>query len=211
MKLTGNVRKAVAAEALGTAFPALAALTAPPGLAFAAVGLLLLALVVAIGDVSGAHVNPAVTLGLVVARKFPLVDGAGYAVAQASGAIAAVLIMVALGRPLPDIDAGGGALVFEFLGAFILVLTVVHVTVKGVPEAGSALAIAAALAVGVVIAGGASGGILNPALALPFLISGVIDANLLLAWLPYLFAPLAAGALAAVVGTFLGSGQKPEA
>jgi glycerol uptake facilitator-like aquaporin len=43
-------------------------------------------------------------------------------------------------------------LVFEFLGAFILVLTVVHVTVKGVPETGSALAIAAALAVGVVIA-----------------------------------------------------------
>ena len=106
--------------------------------------------------------------------------------------------MVVLGRSLPDIDAGGGAFVFEFLGAFLLVLTVVHVTVKGVPEACSALAIGAALAVGVLIAGAASGGILNPALGIAFLLTGVIDANLLLAWLPYLVAPLAAGAVAAL-------------
>ncbi len=179
-------------------------------MAFAGVGLILLALVVAIGDMSGAHVNPAVTFGLVFAKKFPVVDGAGYAVAQLTGALAAVLLMIALGRSLPDIDAGGGAFAFEFLGAFLLVLTVVHVTVKGVPEAGSALAIAAALAVGVLIAAPASGGVLNAALSFAFLLVGVVDANLLLAWLPYLVAPLAAGAVAAVVGTFLGSGQKPE-
>lgn len=203
--------KAVAAEAIGTSFLALAVLNAPPGLAFAAAGLVLLALVVVIGDVSGAHINPAVRLGLVVARKFSVVDGAGYVVAQLAGALTAVVLMIALGRSLPDIRAGGGAFVFEFLGAFLLVATVVHVTVKGVPEVGSALAIGAALAVGVLIAAGASGGILNPALSFAFLLTGVIEADLLLAWLPYLVAPLAAGALAAVAGTFLGSGQKPQA
>src|SRR6266436_6656244 len=52
-------------------------------------GLVVLALIYALGDVSGAHLNPAVTLGFVVARRFPARWAAGYVAAQFAGALLA--------------------------------------------------------------------------------------------------------------------------
>ncbi len=78
------------------------------GIAFA-FGLTLLALVYAIGPISGCHVNPAVTIGMLVAGKINAKDGGLYIVAQCLGAIlgAAVLLAVASGRPDYTIAACG--------------------------------------------------------------------------------------------------------
>lgn len=67
--------RSLVAELIGTFFLLLAALFAPPNLTFLAVGLALLVLVATIGKVSGSHVNPAVTLSLVIARQIKAVDG----------------------------------------------------------------------------------------------------------------------------------------
>lgn len=75
--------KAVAAELLGSAFLTLAALLG--GTPFA-VALALTALVYAIGNVSGGHVNPAVTLGLVSTGRLPAGKGVLYVLAQLAGA-----------------------------------------------------------------------------------------------------------------------------
>ena len=66
-----------------------------------AFGLSLLAMVYAIGPISGCHINPAVTLGLLVSGKFDRRFTLGYVVAQILGAIvaAAVLLMIAHGMP----------------------------------------------------------------------------------------------------------------
>ncbi|OGX90977.1 hypothetical protein BEN49_05715 [Hymenobacter coccineus] len=74
---------------MGTFFLTLAALTvAAPTTAYA-VGLTLLVLVYAIGGLSGCHINPAVTVGLVASRRFPLVEGLLYVGAQIAGALLA--------------------------------------------------------------------------------------------------------------------------
>src|SRR5580765_7672113 len=52
-------------------------------------GLVVLALIYALGDISGAHLNPAVTAGFVLARGFPARSAAGYALAQCAGALLA--------------------------------------------------------------------------------------------------------------------------
>src|SRR6516225_2195578 len=59
-------------------------------------GLVVLALVYALGDVSGAHLNPAVTLGFVAARRFPLRSAAPYVLSQCAGALLASLLLRSL-------------------------------------------------------------------------------------------------------------------
>src|SRR5256714_3077521 len=70
------------------------------GVSFA-FGLSLLAMVYTIGPISGCHINPAVTLGLLLTKKFELRDAGGYVGAQIIGAIlgAAVILLVAGGVP----------------------------------------------------------------------------------------------------------------
>lgn len=89
----------------GSSFAAGAALT---GIVF---GLVLMALVYAIGDISGCHVNPAVTLGFVAARRMSVRDAVGYWVAQVIGGIvgAFVLWVVAKGSSAYRSDTGLGA------------------------------------------------------------------------------------------------------
>ena len=80
------------------------------GVSFA-FGLTVLTMAYAIGHISGCHVNPAVTLGLVVARRFPASEMFAYVVAQIGGAIlaAAVLFIIASGKPGFDLAAGFAA------------------------------------------------------------------------------------------------------
>jgi aquaporin Z len=198
--------RSLVAELVGTFLLLLAALFAPPGLTFLGVGLALLVLVAAIGKVSGAHVNPAVTVSLLVARQIKLVDGLFYMGAQVSGAILAVVTARLLGHSVAPIEPAPSAFGFELLGAFVLAFVVAQVVVKNVAEAGSALAIGGALALGVMIAGGASGGVLNPALAVGLMTGGVIRG----AFAAYLLAPLLAGALGGLLATFLRRGETPD-
>ena len=148
--------QAVLAELMGTGLLTLAALLA--GTPYA-VALILAALVYGLGPISGAQLNPAVTLGLLVTRRQPVVKGVLYLVAQVAGALLAAKVAPSIG------DLGGysaGRPVGEFVGTGLLVLTVVAVSDKWVPQAGGGVAIGAALGAGLLL----SGGVLNPAVAL---------------------------------------------
>src|SRR3974390_3554945 len=80
------------------------------GVAFA-FGLTVLTMAFAIGHISGCHLNPAVSVGLVVGKRFPVADLWAYVVAQFAGAIAAaaVLFVTASGKPGFTVAAGFAA------------------------------------------------------------------------------------------------------
>jgi len=96
------------AAVLAAAFPNLGIGFAGVSLAF---GLTLLTMAYAIGHISGCHLNPAVSIGLAVGRRFPARDLGAYVVAQVAGGIvaAAVLYVIASGRPGFDLAAGFAA------------------------------------------------------------------------------------------------------
>jgi MIP family channel proteins len=186
-----------------------------------AFGLVLAAIVAAIGHVSGAHVNPAVTLGLAATGKFPWGYVPFYLGAQLlGGVLGAVGTWIAFGGPgrteaslaatLPAEGVGDiQALVLEALIAFILVFVVISVaTDDRVAPAVAPLAVGFALAAGVFIAGPVTGGSVNPARTLgPMIVSGEFTA----VWV-YLVGPVAGGVLAAILyDRFISSAEEPEA
>lgn len=97
---------------LSAAFPELGIGFLGVALAF---GLTVLTMAYAIGHISGCHLNPAVTVGLVTARRFSPADLPAYVCAQVLGAIAgaAVLYVIASGRPGFDLSAGFAANGFD--------------------------------------------------------------------------------------------------
>lgn len=204
-----NLPKRLIAEVIGTFFLVIAALLSPTGLTFALVGATLLVMVIVIGKVSGSHINPAVTVGLVAARQFPLREGLLYIVAQVIGAFLALGFGLIVGRNLPTTDPHANALWFEMLGTALLVFVVTRVVMAKVSPEASALAIGVALMVGIAIAGPSSGGVLNPAIAL-VLLFGNLASGSLLTRLAYLIAPLLAGALAALLAQYLAPEVVPE-
>jgi aquaporin Z len=90
---------------LAAAFPAVGIGFAGVALAF---GLTVLTMAFAIGHISGCHLNPAVSLGLVVGKRFPASDLPAYVIAQVLGAVAAagVLLVIASGSASFDVHAG---------------------------------------------------------------------------------------------------------
>jgi MIP family channel proteins len=175
-------------------------------------GLTLTALVAALGHISGAHFNPAVTLGLASAGRFPWRYVASYIVAQFAGAIGAALLVwavfggaarsvAALGATYPTATASvGQAFVVELVVTFILVFTITAVaTDDRVPAPVAAPAIGFALAVAVLISGPIAGGAVNPARALgPMIVAGKFTA-----WWVYIVAPLTGGIAAATFYEFV--------
>jgi len=173
-----------------------------------AFGLALAAVVAAIGHVSGAHVNPAVTLGLAATGQFPWKSVPYYLGAQLVGAVlGAVGTWIAFGGPgrteaklaatYPAQGVGDlQAFLLEILITFILVFVVVSVaTDSRAPAAIAPIAVGFALAVGVFIAGPVTGGAVNPVRALgPMLVAG----DLTSAWL-YILGPIVGGVLGAFV------------
>jgi aquaporin Z len=153
---TLNTLKAGMAELVGTFFLTLAAMIA--GTPYA-VGLTLAAFVYAIGTISGCNINPGVTVGLMAGRRLPIVQGILYLIAQVAGALLAREAAVLTVGKLPAYHAGGPWA--EGFGFAFLMLTVVAVSDKYVPRAGTGLAIGAALAAGLLT----SNGIINPAIA----------------------------------------------
>jgi MIP family channel proteins len=182
-------------------------------------GLILIPIVVALGNVSGAHVNPAVTLGLAIARKFPWNCVPAYWLAQMLGAVIASFTVwalygkraydeAALGAPAPVHDASNlQVFTIEGLIAYILVFTVITVASdKLVLRNAGPLAIGLALSAGVLLGGPVSGGAGNPARALgPMLV-----AHSFTSWFVYLIGPFAGAALAACTHELLSSARPPS-
>ncbi len=149
--------KSALAELVGTFFLTLAALVS--GTPYV-VGVTLGIFVYAIGTISGCNLNPAVSLGLMVTRRLPVLTGLFYIVVQIAGAGLALLAATFTGHLASHYTAASP--LSEFLGFGVLMLTVMAVSDKNVPQAGSGIAIGGALAAGLVM----SRGILNPAVAI---------------------------------------------
>ncbi|CAA9571368.1 MAG: Aquaporin Z [uncultured Truepera sp.] len=190
--------KRLLAEGIGTFFLVVAALLSPPALTFALVGAVLLIIVVAIGKVSGAHINPAVTVGLMTVRKIPIGTGLLYIVAQIVGAFLALGLGRLVDRGFPQTDPQANAMWFEMLGVALLVFVVTRVVLMDAPPAASALAIGVSLMTGIAIAGGSSGGILNPAVAAVFFTGDFVRGEGF-AGGTYIIAPLVAAVVAALL------------
>lgn len=157
------------------------------------VGLAMAMLVLLIGSTSGAHVNPAVTVGLWSARQISTARAAVYIVAQFVGAAAAYALynyLVPQGmQNIAGPDFQWTVLVAEAVGAFVFTFGVAAAVYKGYEGGQKAATIGGSLAVAIIIAGVASNGILNPAAALGVdswskayvvgpLVGGVIGVNL---------------------------------
>ncbi len=166
----------------------------------AAFGLAIMTMIYALGHVSGAHFNPAVTAAFAVGRHFPASRVVPYWTAQVAGAIAAALVLrVSLGDvPLGVTQPSGTdaqALVWEAILTFFLMLVIVSVATdtRAVGQA-AAIAIGGTVALGALVGGPVSGASMNPARSIgPAVVSGDVS-NL---WI-YLVAP-PVGAIAAVL------------
>lgn len=164
-----------------------------------AFGLVVMTMIYAVGDVSGAHLNPAVTLGFWFAARLPGRDVAPYMGAQCAGAILASALLrflflasPTLGETLPT---GGVAqsFVFEVVLTFLLMFVILGVA-TGAKEKGlmAGVAVGGTVCLASLVAGPICGASLNPARSLgPALWIGQLGAL----WL-YIAAPMAGSLLA---------------
>lgn len=182
--------EAIAAFALvfcvGGAAAAAAAGKADLGLpAQAAVsGLAIMGLVYAVGHLSGAHINPAVTLAFSLTRHFPRGEAAVYIGSQLAGAALGGLLLLAVWPTKPgNLGANsihispGSALVVETVLSALLMFTIMAVaTDTRAVGAGAAIAIGGVVLLDILVGGGVSGASMNPARSFgPALASGAWD------------------------------------
>jgi aquaporin Z len=166
-----------------------------------AIGAALMVMVFAGGHLSGAHYNPAVTLGVFLRGRCPGADVVPYMVAQVVGAglAAGVVLYLRAGAAVSALAAAAGpALVAEFLFTFALVWVVLNTATAKATSGNSfyGLAIGMTVMVGAFAVGDISGGAFNPAVAVGASAMGLLPWSNL--WL-YLVAELLGGAAAALV------------
>jgi MIP family channel proteins len=146
-------------EALGTVGIALA------------FGLVIMVMVYATGHLSGAHINPAVTVAFTLTRHFPARDALAYVGAQLAGATAGALLLLAvwtdkparLGATIPAIGTGS-ALVYEIvLTAFLMFVIMAVATDTRAVGAAAAIAIGATVGLDALFGGPVTGASMNPA------------------------------------------------
>lgn len=176
-----------------------------PGVALA-FAFVVLAMIYALGHISGAHINPAVTLAFWSVRRFPGRDVLPYVGAQCAGAVAASFTMGAVVGPVGGFGATvpavpvGGAFAVEWLLSFVLMLVIMAVATDERVAPGFA-GIAVGLTVGFcALAGGPlTGASMNPARSLgPAVAGGLWEAH----WI-YWAAPVTAMLVAVRVYEFL--------
>jgi len=162
-------------------------------------GLIVMAVIYAFGSVSGAHINPAVTIAFVVARRFDARSVLPYIASQLLGAVAAGLLLRALFGDHPTFGAtlpSGSVLqsfALEIVLSFLLMLVILNVA-TGAKETGimAGVAIGGMVALEALVGGPVSGASMNPARSLgPAIAAGEL-ADL---WI-YLVAPVIGMALA---------------
>jgi MIP family channel proteins len=176
-------------------------------------GLIVAAMIYATGHVSGAHLNPAVTLGFVLARHFPPRRMAGYWAAQLAGAVAAAgCLRLLLGDTASvgaTVPAGSvwQSFALEALLTFFLMFVIMAVATdtRAVGQA-AALAIGATVGLEALFAGPISGASMNPARSLgPALVGGIWSAQ----WI-YVTAPFLGATGAALVYRWLRVASTPS-
>ena len=166
-----------------------------------AFGLAVGIMIYAVGRVSGAHFNPAVTLGLYVGGNFPFRDVVPYWAAQFLGSIIAMAVLIAMlpggssfGATVPSVPVLA-ALVWEVTLTFFLVLVIMAVTLdRTVTWGGAGTAIGGMVTLCSIVGGGATGASMNPARTLGPALAGWEFSSL---WL-YFVGPCAGAVSAAV-------------
>ena len=212
--------KALVVEFIGTFFLVFTVGMAviDPGagaLAPLAIGSVLAVMVYAGAHVSGAHYNPAVTLGLLLRGGIKITDAVGYWVIQLVAAVVAALVVTIMKPAMPaevlndNLDVVP-ALLAEFLFTFALVYVVLNVATAKANEGNSfyGFAIGFTVMVGAFVVGPLSGGAFNPAVMLGGMIMNIFAWSNI--WI-YLLATLAGGAAAAGVFVLLRLGESDEA
>jgi MIP family channel proteins len=134
-------------------------------------GLVIMAMVYATGHLSGAHINPAVTIAFALTRHFPTRDAAAYVAAQLAGAVAGALLLLAiwpdqpgeLGATLPTIGVGSAVVYEVALTALLMFVIVAVATDTRAVGAGAAIAIGGTVALGSLFGGPVTGASMNPA------------------------------------------------
>jgi MIP family channel proteins len=175
-------------------------------------GLVIMAMIYAVGHISGAHFNPAVSLAFALTRHFPWPRVGDYWLAQLAGALAAAAILrgslgniAHVGATLPS-GSQGQSFLWELVLTFFLMFVIMAVATdtRAVGEA-AAIAIGGTVGLDAMFGGPISGASMNPARSAgPAIVSGDLHAL----WL-YIVAPILGGALAAVTYQLLRSRPTP--
>lgn len=162
-------------------------------------GFIVMAMIYALGDISGAHMNPAVTIAFTIAKRFQLKQVLPYLISQLAGASLASLTLHflfptndTLGATLP-VGSEMQSFVLEFLLTFFLMLVIINVA-TGSKEQGmfAGLAIGSTVLLEAMFAGPVCGASMNPARSIsPAIVSGHTEHL----WI-YIVAPVAGAAFA---------------
>ncbi len=164
-------------------------------------GLIVMGMIYAFGDISGAHMNPAVTIGFAYAKKFPWKEVPAYVLAQLIGAFLASGILLylfpesqTLGATLPGLSALK-VFIFEIILSFFLMVVIINVS-TGSKEIGvvAGIAIGSVVLLEAMFAGPITGASMNPARSIA---PAVVSGNIADLWI-YIFAPIIGCVLAVV-------------
>lgn len=218
--MSRTLTRSLAAEFVGTALLVLVGVgsavaglkTGGPVEVALAFGLVMLALAYALGPISGCHINPAVTLGVLLSRGMTAAEAGAYWVAQVAGGIAGAALLQALTSGFGGVHdqtgslgannwgstiSMGGAFLLEVLLTFVFVAVVLLVTGRAATPGFAGLAIGLTLGAVHLVGVPLDGTSVNPARSLgPALFAG--GTALAHVWL-FLLAPLVGGGIAAAV------------
>ncbi|MEO9575170.1 MAG: aquaporin Z [Tateyamaria sp.] len=219
-----NTMKKPLAEFIGTFTLVLlgcgAAVIAGDAIGFAGIsfafGLALIGMAYGIGPVSGCHINPAVTLGVVASGRMSVGDAIPYIIAQVAGGIAGalVLMIIASGQADYSVATNGlgqngwgpgvfneysmaAAFIFEVVATFLFVVVILGATGSNAPAAMAGLAIGLALVVIHLVGISVTGVSVNPARSIgpALFVGGTAIAQL---WL-FIVAPIIGGVAAGIL------------
>ena len=164
-------------------------------------GLIVMGMIYAFGDISGAHMNPAVTIGFAYAKKFPWKEVPAYVLAQLIGAFLASGILLylfpesqTLGATLPGLSALK-VFILEIILSFFLMVVIINVS-TGSKEIGvvAGIAIGSVVLLEAMFAGPITGASMNPARSIA---PAVVSGNIADLWI-YILAPIVGCVLAVV-------------
>lgn len=170
-------------------------------------GLMVLAMVYSIGEISGAHLNPAVTIGFVLGKRFPLSSALQYLLSQMAGALAASFSLrmlfpshATLGATLP-VGTARQSFIFEIILTLILMFVILRVSTEA-REQGivAGIAVGSVVALEALFAGPISGASMNPARSLG---PAIVSMHLEYVWI-YTIAPVIGASLGVLLSRLVG-------
>lgn len=176
-------------------------------------GLIVLGMIYTFGEISGAHFNPAVTIGFAVAKRFDVTQILPYITSQIIGAFLASGVLkflfpenINLGSTLP---AGSQlqSFILEFILTYFLMLVIINVS-QGSKEVGvlAGIAIGATVGLEAMFAGPVSGASMNPVRSLA---PGILSGNISTLYI-YILAPIAGAILATLTWRAMNAGTMTD-